>query len=437
MARLCMWTSISNKIPPKGCWIPCPGIVVASILTRIAATLFLVILALLPCEGQDWLDQLQTAPALKSPNGSIRSDVTVYVDAEGYYIDQRPPGLLYPNESFFNPRTTFFVDTELGKHFYSLLQARVDRGFDPGERNVPEARLDEYLLRWTPCDSDVVNLQFGKFATAVGNWVVRHDSWDNPLITPPLPYANITTISDGEAPASPAEFLGRRNLAVPKDEWAPVIWGPAYATGGEVFGSILDFDYSAEIKNTSVSSHPDEWGLSSSMWNYPTFDGRLGFRPSPAWKHGVSFSIGPYLYAEAQPSLPPGKSLSDYNQINLGYDISYAWHRWQLWGEVFLTRFQVPNVGDADLLTYYLEAKYQISANFYAAARWNQQIFGSVANGGNGRQTWGDDMIQVDLALGYRFTRHLQAKVQYSFNHRDASLQQGAQLVAGQITLKF
>jgi len=393
--------------------------------------------ALLPCKGQDWLDQLQTQLSLKNADGSVRSDLTVALDAEGYYVDQRAPGLIYPDESFFNPRATFFVDTEIGKHFYSLVQARVDRGFDPGEQNFPVARLDEYLLRWTPLDSNVVNAQFGKFATVMGNWVQRHDSWESPFITPPLPYANITTVSSGEPPSSPADFLSRRNLPVQKGEWVPIIWGPAYTTGGSLFGSISDFDYAFEFKNASVSSHPEQWGPDDTAWRYPTIAGRLGFRPDPAWNHGVSFSIGPYLYSEAQPFLPPGKTLSDYNEINLAYDVSYAWHHWEFWGEIFLTRFQVPNAGNADLLTYYLEARYKITSRLYLAARWNQQVFGSIADGSGGHQTWGDDMIQADVALGYRFTRHLQAKIQYSFNHRQASLQQGENLVATQVTLKF
>ncbi len=46
-------------------------------------------------------------------------------------------------------------------------------------------------------------------------------------------------------------------------------------------------------------------------------------------------------------------------------------------------------------------------------------------------------MVRIDPALGYRFPRHLQSKIQYSFGHRNTSLQQGEQLVAAQVTLKF
>ena len=46
-------------------------------------------------------------------------------------------------------------------------------------------------------------------------------------------------------------------------------------------------------------------------------------------------------------------------------------------------------------------------------------------------------MYRIDFALGYRFTRHLLSKIQYSFGHRNFSLQQGEQLVAAQVTVAF
>ena len=59
-----------------------------------------------------------------------------------------------------------------------------------------QVRLDEYALRVTPWDDGRFNLQVGKFSTVVGNWVQRHHSWENPFITAPLPYENLTAISD-------------------------------------------------------------------------------------------------------------------------------------------------------------------------------------------------------------------------------------------------
>jgi hypothetical protein len=404
-------------------------------MKAILALLGTVALAV-PGQAQEWLDWLDDTLSLRSPNGVYQVRLSGLFDLEGYYVDQRPPGLLYPAQSFVNYRTTFFVDATAGKHFYAFLQARLDRGFDPGETDF-EARLDEYFLRWTPFDDRRANLQVGKFATVVGNWVSRHYSWDNPLITAPLPYQNLTTVSYEDIPASPAAFLARRRLPDNKDSWLPVIWGPAYTTGAELFGSLGKFDYAVDIKNAAISSQPYSWDPGNVQWQYPTFSASFGYRPNAAWDHAVSFSYGPYLSAEAQDELPPGRGLEDYNQITLNYNASYAWHRWQLWGEVFLTRFQVPNVGNANVLSYYLEAKYKITSGLYAAARWNQQIFGTIADGFGGSQPWDNNMTCLDLALGYRFTRHLQGKIQYSFGHRDGPLQQGEQLVAAQVTLRF
>ena len=98
-----------------------------------------------------------------------------------------------------------------------------------------------------------MNLQAGKFATVVGNWVPRHLSWDNPFINTPLPYENILTVSDTTVPSSPAQFLSRRGQPDIKTRWLDVVWGPDYTSGGAVFGSISTWDYAFEFKNASLS----------------------------------------------------------------------------------------------------------------------------------------------------------------------------------------
>jgi predicted porin len=159
-------------------------------------------------------------------------------------------------------------------------------------------------------------------------------------------------------------------------------------------------------------------------------------RPNESWNFGISGSVGAYMTdtMKTRATLPSGKAVDNYDQYLLGQDASFAWRHLQLFAEVFEARFEVPNVGDADTLSYYLEAKYKITPQFFGAVRWNEQFYGNI---GASDRPWGNDIWRVDAAVGYRFTNYLQTKIQYSFSHQDAPLQQGEQLIAAQLTIKF
>jgi hypothetical protein len=385
----------------------------------------------------DLLDQVNDALSIRDSKNQFQLQLSGLADLETYFIDQRPPALIDAGPGFlFNPRLSIFFDSYWTKHFYFFGQVRVDRGFDPSDWRA-QIRLDEYFLRYTPLDNSSINFQIGKFATAIGNWVTRHDSWQNPFVNAPLPYENITTLSDTEAPSSRQDFAGRRFETDEQYERIPIIWGPNYTTGAALLGSIDKFDYTFEIKNAAVSSRPDTWQPTETGWSNPNFAGRIGCRPNESWTLGVSGSIGPYMTTDSRPTLPLGKNIDNYNQYLLGQDVSYAWRHFQFFAEVFEARFEVPAVGKADTLSYYIESKYKITTQLFAAVRWNQQFYGTVPAGGGAEQPWGNDIWRVDAALGYRFTNYLQAKIQYSFSHQDAAVQQGEQLVAGQLTIKF
>src|SRR2546423_6773368 len=94
--------------------------------------------------GQSWLDTIDDSLFVESPDKYLRVDFSGLFDLEGYYIDQRPLGLIYGGEDdLLNPRLSLFLDARAGTHFYSFVQARIDRGFDPLAR-VRYARFDEY-----------------------------------------------------------------------------------------------------------------------------------------------------------------------------------------------------------------------------------------------------------------------------------------------------
>lgn len=385
--------------------------------------------------GQEFLDKLDDRLFLECPECNLRADLSVLADFEAYTIDQNPPGLLFSNHDvLIQPRLSLFLDTQLGKHLYSLVQFRVDRGFDPGSRPSGQARFDEYLLRYTPFDQPWVNLQIGKFATVYGSFVRRHDSWQNPFINAPLPYENVTIVTDQSVPASPAAFLARKNRPDQKDIWLPMTWSAAYTSGGTIFGTVDRLDYAFEVKNASISSRPAVWDPFDLQWSHPTYTGRIGYRPNAAWNVGANASYGSYLLPAARAF---GVDIGDYSQLTVGPDVSFAWRHFEIWAEAMASRFEVPNVGDADTVAYYIETKYKFTPELFGALRWNQQLFDEVPNGAGGEERWDDDMWRVDAAVGYRFTRHIQTKLQYSFSHQKGAIQQGEQMAALQLTLKF
>ena len=105
--------------------------------------------------------------------------------------------------------------------------------------------------------------------------------------------------------------------------------------------------------------------------------------------------------------------------------------------KLYGSRFQLPYIGSVATLTYYLEARYKLTSALFVAMRWNQQFFEQIPDDEGRDRAWDRDLLRLDNAVGYRFNRYLQAKLQYSYSHQKGDLQQGEQLVAAQLTLKF
>jgi hypothetical protein len=385
--------------------------------------------------ADDFIDRIDDALTISAFRDNVRARLSGLIDLEFFRIDQPPPGLIETSQHFlFNPRLSLFFDAQLGPHLYVFAQSRVDRGFDPSD-NGAQIRLDEYALRITPWGDSRVNLQIGKFATVVGDWIKRHLSWENPFITAPLPYENFTAISDTAVPMNPYYFL--YPIVAGKYENNPLIWGPSYATGISIAGKFGEFDYAAEVKNSALASRPQSWDATQIGFDHPTFSGRVGFRPNESWNLGFSASNGPYFRPEASPMLPSGTGISDYRELLLGQDISFAWHHVQLWAEFYEVRFEVPNVGNADTFAYYVEGKYKFTPQLFGALRWNQQLFATVPEGYGGEAQWGHDLWRIDAALGYRLTAHMQLKLQYSFQDEHSSSRDSGHTFAAQFTVRF
>src|SRR6266566_7326874 len=249
-------------------------------------------------EIDDFFDRLDSTLTVAASDNNLRARLSGTIDLEAYHFEQPAPGLIDSKiDNLFNPRLTLFLDAQYGSQIYFFAQSRVDRGFDPSNHGA-QVRLDEYALRFTPWNDGRFNLQMGKFATVVGNWVARHLSWENPFVDAPLVYENVTAISDKAAPVSARNFIDRFDNE--KYQFNPVIWGPSYASGISVSGRLGRFDYAAEMKNSSLSSRPESWNVTEVGFEHPTFSGRIAFRPNQTWNFGLSASEGPYFRPEAE-----------------------------------------------------------------------------------------------------------------------------------------
>jgi hypothetical protein len=410
---------------------------------RLLSALLVLASAHSACGFDDWLDHVGDALSFSAFGGNVRAKLSGMIDVEGYVLQQPSPGLLFTTErTLFNPRLTTFLDAQLGPNVYAFAQARVDRGFDPRDGDT-EVRLDEFAVRVSPWDDGRLSIQVGRFGTIIGNWVERHLSWDNPFVTAPVPYENLTAIWDVSHADSAETLLDWGHVGPSHGDEAedkvlslPIIWGPSYASGMSIAGRVGKFEYAAEMKNASLSSRPESWDVNEIGFDHPTFSGRLGFRPNQMWNLGVSASSGVYLHPEAEPYLPPGNSLGDYRELLLAQDIGFAWHHLQVWAEFYEARFRVPGVGDADTFAYYIEAKYKVTTQLSAALRWNHQLFDTIPTP-SGRRHWGNELRRLDGALIYRFTPHTQLKVQYSIASEENSPRDYSHTLAGQFTVKF
>lgn len=383
--------------------------------------------------------------AFSSPDGAKRARLSGSVVLEGHQASAPTADLIFADtEYLFTPRFELNLDAQVGAAVYGFAQLRVDRGFDPSAEDL-EVRWDEYAIRWSAPGSSPVSVQAGKFATVVGNWTRRHSAWDNPLVTPPLPYDNLTGIWDVLAAPSPEALLawshvrpvsGPAAVFADKQLRLPIIWGPAYTTGVAVAGAHGRLDYAFEVKNASVASRPVDWDLAETGWRQPAAYARVGFRPDERWNLGLSAGRGDYLNLAGRRRLPSGQRPSTHQKL-VAADASFAWHHLQVWGEVFAADFEVPGIGKVGTLAYYVEAKRKLTPQLFGAVRWGQQFFDEVGLRNGQRFEWGRRTWRAELALGYRFTAQTQLKAQLGLRQESPAPDPSTAALAVQWLAKF
>src|ERR1700738_4773856 len=148
-----MWCCTSRS-HSKRCGIPSATLFMRAKIDIFRVAVLCVVLAISCAQTRaDLLDDVNSALSIRDEKHGFQLQLTGLIDFEGYFIDQRPPGLINSDDSFlFNPRIRLFIDAQLGRHLYFFAQVRLDRGFDPVDSG-PQLRLDEYFLRYAPFDN--------------------------------------------------------------------------------------------------------------------------------------------------------------------------------------------------------------------------------------------------------------------------------------------
>jgi len=400
------------------------------------SALCLLIIALPTANAEGWRDMFIQPLSIQSDDGDPWAQLSVLADLTAYAADEPPPGLLFDADgSFVQPRIGFLLDAGVGPRLTGHLQLQVDRGFDPGRKRGGDVRFDEYYVQVSMIDAARMQLRVGKFVTAFGGWVSRHRSSDNPLISAPVPYEDMTTITDQVVPGGVGGFVNRRNLPEIKRSWVPVVWGPSYATGVSMSGGLGDVDVVVEVKNASVSSRPETWdALEKGFTTDPTYTGRVAWHPMPEWTLGLSHSRGPYLQDTARRLVPLDRSVNDFDQTTTAVDLTFERRQLQLWAEIMHSTFEVPRVGDAELLTGFVEVRYKVAPRWWLAGRWNRSIFDEVRNA---TSRWDRHLTRIDVGVGFRQDANLHFKLEYNRGQQSGGNINGRDQVALQAVFAF
>jgi len=410
---------------------------------------------------ESFLERLRQFQSFGTEDGQISFNADLWLTLDYMVFSTPPPGFIQTsNGQIFAPTLSGLFTLDISKHLEFVFLGLVNRGFDPTETSV-QSQPAEYYTQLTPFDTPVLNFKGGKFQTAFGQWTNRHFSTQNSLINAPMMYGQMTSVTDGNGGASIApttsNLVRRKTSAVPVPpvtKWIPIVWGPSYASGFQLngtVGTLQQLDWAFEMKNASLSSRPQEWDLWNRGFNYPTFTGRAGFRPDAAWNLGVSGSSGSYIsqaaYDRFSTTSKPGSSIGESRQNVVGTDISYAHGPIELWSEFAWSQYEVPDakdgkaVGNIGAYSYFIESKWKFMPQFWLSGRWNQQLYSNVtpATGpGAGSETsWYNNLWRADACLGFKINRFTQFKVQYSYTEEAGTIDPGQNLFAVELVIQF
>ena len=270
-------------------------------------------------------------------------------------------------------------------------------------------------VQYTPAPDRDFHVLAGKIPWLVGSEADRAYPDKNPLVGVPLLYQFHTGLTWYSLPTGAASLV---NTSAHGDGYSgspyyaggmPVVWESWWDVGVMAVGSARPLEGAI-----GVTQGTPGWGEPAEDGNTgKTVLGRIGLTPVPAVRLGVSGAMGPYLIDALADSLPPGKTVNDYDQQLVMTDAEFALGHVEARGEAYRNVWQTPRTGDLRVSGYYVEGKYTLPVGLYAAARWEIQRFSKVDGGAGAGVPWHADQDRIEAGLGYRVARGVIAKAVY------------------------
>jgi len=375
---------------------------------------------------------------LISKNGLLQLDITGRLQLSGYFPQESPAWLISETKPFASGRLSLFSDIFIGNRLYGLMELRIDRGEIPTDGKL-DIRLQQAFLRYSLLENYNLHIQVGKFVSPFGGYNQRHDTVADPFIRPPLFHEYRTMICPGIAPTFNDGFIRwKKNPAFFRPTGAPIIWGVPYQAGIMVLGNFGRIGFRAAAMNSAPSSDPVQWDLDLNQdWHY-SWVAHLDYRFSPEFKLGISFNYGPYSLESIKTMLPYGSNINDYPQILWGLDAVYTRGKFIIHLELLEDTWKVPNlIDDPRDFSYYLEMKYKFLPGLFIAIRYNGIHFNKLAFSNGEKEQWDFDVQRWQGAMGYRFSRRLEARVEYQVNYTEGPVDPKDNLLILQLIWKF
>lgn len=330
-------------------------------------------------------------------------------------------------------RFSLFLDGGYQHWLTYEVEARVDKGEPAESGEAVGARLEQYWIRGTLPDSTLANLELGKFAAPLGNFIPRSSARKNPLATWPLIYDQPTTFMKKTDTA--AAILNRRDKPVVKD-WRVPVYRELYGVGGMVFGTWDRLTYSFAVMNTAPGSWVFQWPLYAGDFRNPNYYLHLSYAVDASLSVGTSLSRGPYDRNDAS-GIPPGHDTGDFPQTLAGVDLQYAIGNVELFAEAYWTRFKTPLTDDLDLWSWYVEGKYKILPGLFGCVRLAQTQYGNIDDAAEVSHQWARNLVRVEFGGGYFFTRNFFTKLTMQLNYTMGGREPHDNLLLWQTGLTF